>query len=127
MKTNFNANFMQNLTRFRKNQGLSQSEVADKLKIARTTYQSYEKGRNEPSLEILLNLSKLYKVSVDELLGKEIGIESIHKRELLRIINQLNDIECRKLFNYAEGIIMNRQAEQRQTIYKILQEEENNG
>lgn len=111
------------IERLRKEKGLTQQEVADKLNIARTTYQSYEKGRNEPSINQLKQLSKLFNVSSDVLIGNEIN-KSQQKKELLEIINQLSDIECRKLFNYAEGIIMNRQAEQRNNQLKIIKGEE---
>ncbi|MBO5394793.1 MAG: helix-turn-helix transcriptional regulator [Clostridia bacterium] len=111
------------IERLRKATKLTQQEVADMLKIARTTYQSYEKGRNEPSIEHLINLSKLFNVSVDTLIGNKRS-SSPQKNELLEIIDRLTDTECKKLVNYAEGIIINRNAEQREKQKKILSEEE---
>lgn len=48
-----NSSLSHNLKYFRKQKGLSQQEIADKLNMNRTTYASYEAGRNEPSITIL--------------------------------------------------------------------------
>lgn len=60
--------FAQNLKHFRKETGLTQQEVADKITITRAAYASYEEGRAEPSLAILVALSTLFDISVDDLL-----------------------------------------------------------
>lgn len=49
----------QNIRQARDIAGLSQREVADMLKIKRTTYANYE-GTIEPSLTIIMELAKLF-------------------------------------------------------------------
>ena len=49
--------------------GLTQGEVAEVLKLDRSTYTYYEKGR-VPNLDTLNKLSKLFNVSVAELIGE---------------------------------------------------------
>lgn len=55
----------------RKNARLSQQQVADILKINRSTYAYYETGKSKPKLPTLKKLAAIYGVSVDALLGQE--------------------------------------------------------
>lgn len=48
---------------------LTQREVADILKIHRTTYAYYETGRSNPDLETLSVLSRIFGVSIDFLVN----------------------------------------------------------
>ena len=50
---------------------LKVQEVTEYLCCSPSVYSRYESGKREPSIETLLRLSKLFKVSVDELLGNE--------------------------------------------------------
>lgn len=49
----------------RQSKNLQQKEVADAIGIALTTYQTYETGRTETPIEILVRLSFLYDVPID--------------------------------------------------------------
>jgi transcriptional regulator with XRE-family HTH domain len=53
----------------RENLGLSQIEVAETLKIARSTLANYETGTRKPDLETLTKIAILYETSTDYLLG----------------------------------------------------------
>ena len=55
----------QMLQELRKGKKLSQKEVAAYLGIPATTYNTYESGRTEPPIEILVRLSHLYSTPVD--------------------------------------------------------------
>ncbi len=55
----------------RTNAGLKKSEVSKILKMPYTTYDSYERGKSNPSFNVLLELSILFKVSLDYLLDIE--------------------------------------------------------
>ena len=50
---------------------LKVQEVTEYLCCSPSVYSRYESGKREPSIETLLRLSKLFKVSVDELLVTE--------------------------------------------------------
>lgn len=59
------------LQELRKTKKLSQKEVAARLNIPATTYNTYESGRTEPPIEILVRLSYLYGVPVDFIVQRD--------------------------------------------------------
>lgn len=58
-----------NLKRLRKDYSLTQDEVADIISKDRSSVAKYESGKALPPIDILKQLAKLYRVSVDELCG----------------------------------------------------------
>ena len=52
----------------RENAGLTQYEIADALKISRTSYALYESAGRIPSVETILNISTFYQINPMELL-----------------------------------------------------------
>ena len=54
----------------RKKHGYTQQQIADKLRMARGSYAKYETGDNTPTLDNLMKLADLYKVSLDYLAGR---------------------------------------------------------
>ena len=67
MKTQFH----ENLTRLRKDRGYTQSEMAGKLHISRSTYTNYETGNRTPVYAVLENIGDILDCSLDELFGRE--------------------------------------------------------
>lgn len=61
----------QALRELRKSRKLSQKEVAGHLNIPATTYNTYESGRTEPPIEILVRLSYLYKTPIDVIVQRD--------------------------------------------------------
>ena len=61
--------FAKNLRLLRKQNRMSQFMLADKLGVSQRTISHYENGPSEPSLQILCRIARIFKVSVDELLG----------------------------------------------------------
>lgn len=61
--------FPKNLRLLRKQSRLSQFMLADKLGVSQRTISHYENGSSEPSLQLLCRIARIFKVSVDELLG----------------------------------------------------------
>ena len=59
------------ITQLRKENSYTQQFVADYLKIDRSNYSKYELGKLELNIDMLINLSKLYKVTTDYILGLE--------------------------------------------------------
>ena len=57
-----------NLIRLRKEAGLSQEELADKLAVSRQAVSKWENGTSDPSTSNLIALAKLFDLSAEELL-----------------------------------------------------------
>lgn len=62
---------MKKLKELRTERGLYQKDVAEYLKIDRTTYVKYESGVSEPNHEMLCKIADFFNVTVDYLLGNE--------------------------------------------------------
>lgn len=76
--------FSNNIKSLRVDNDFTQQEIADSLGITRSRYSNYENGINEPSLDILIRLSKLFNCSIDDLL--KIKINTIIKNKIDNII-----------------------------------------
>jgi len=61
------------LCSLRKQKGLSQEEVANRLNVSRQTISNWENNQALPTIDKAKELSKLYNVSIDELLDNEIN------------------------------------------------------
>ena len=61
--------FNQKLQELRKQKGLTQEELAEKLYVSRTAISKWESGRGYPNIESLKAIAKFFSVTVDELLS----------------------------------------------------------
>ncbi|MGN0342138.1 MAG: helix-turn-helix domain-containing protein [Roseburia sp.] len=70
--------FSNRLYQLRKQKGLSQEELANRLNVSRQTISKWEVGDSTPDMEKLAAISDLFEVSLDELvMGKEPVTEKI--------------------------------------------------
>lgn len=69
----------QNLVRLRKASNMTQSELAEKLSYSDKAVSKWERGESLPDIEILYEISKLYNVTIDELLSEEVKINHTKK------------------------------------------------
>ena len=69
------------LTALRKHNGLSQEALAEKIGVSRQAISKWERGEASPDTENLLSLSKIYCVSLDDILGDLSAEEIIEKAE----------------------------------------------
>lgn len=85
------------LVKLRKEKGLSQEELAEKLGLSRQAVSKWERAEASPDTDNLICLAKLYGVSLDELLNTDEDIETIvkeqvkEKREVTEDCNEEND------------------------------------
>lgn len=61
--------YCKRMKELRKEYKYTQEFVASILRIDRSNYSKYELGKLEISIDMLINLSKLYNVSTDYILG----------------------------------------------------------
>ena len=60
----------ENLARLRREKGLTQAELGEKLNYSDKSISKWERGEGVPDLQVLMNLSALYNVSLDEMTGR---------------------------------------------------------
>lgn len=79
------------LMQYRKKAGLSQEELADKLGVSRQAVSKWECAESSPDTDNLIALSKIYGVSLDELINDEPKQKEEKKKEGLNIHLKDND------------------------------------
>lgn len=68
-----------NLKILRKNNNLSQEELASKLNIKRSNIAAYESKGVEPRLRIILEMARLFNISVGELIERKLESHSVYE------------------------------------------------
>ena len=63
--------FNEKLQELRKQKGLTQEELAEKLYVSRTAISKWESGRGYPNIESLKAISRFFSVTVDELISSD--------------------------------------------------------
>ncbi|MFR1554136.1 MAG: helix-turn-helix domain-containing protein [Coriobacteriales bacterium] len=63
--------FREILKSVRKERGMTQKDVYERLNISPNGYASWEQGRTEPDIKSIKKLCKIFDVSADYLLGLE--------------------------------------------------------
>jgi Predicted transcriptional regulators len=84
------------LKKYRKQNNLTQRDLALKLNVSDKTISSWKTGRTYPDISLLINLSSILKVSLDEFLkgdtgtvekiDKDLRLKKIYKRWLISVI-----------------------------------------
>lgn len=86
-----------NLRYLRKLRGWTQEEFANKLRIKRSLIGAYEEERAEPRLDVLENLCSIFKLTLDELLLKDLaaskGNNYLDKRRQLKMASEAQVIQ----------------------------------
>lgn len=85
-----------NLKYLRKLRGWTQEEFATRLKIKRSLLGAYEEERAEPRIEVLETLMDVFKLSLDELLLKDLSDTRgsyLAKRRAQKLLAGTNDIQ----------------------------------
>ncbi len=73
----------ENIKHLRKQKGWTQGDLAEKIDIKRSLVGAYEEGRADPRLNNLMNICRLFKVSVDTLISKDLTKLSLTQVEKL--------------------------------------------
>lgn len=101
---------MNRLKELRKQQKLTQEEIAKTLNTTQQTYQRYEIEQSEPNLETLCKLADYYGVTLDYLVGRdfknELGYLNDSEKELLNSFRKLKPINQIKIIAEIKGILI---------------------
>ena len=83
----------------REKQNITQSSLAKKLNITRSAVNAWEMGISIPNVEKLVELSSLFNVSVDYLLGVNssftINISNLSEEEKKLVLNLVNILSAK--------------------------------
>ncbi|CUQ30600.1 helix-turn-helix domain-containing protein [Clostridium baratii] len=105
-------NLAKNIKALRAKHNLTQSELAEKLKITRQSLSSYEKGTREPDITLLIEMANCFNCSVDFLIFDNVdnNLDNIYENfkigEFKNFDNQLSKYMISKK-NQLESIINN--------------------
>ncbi len=77
--------FGKNIRKIRISKKMTQSEFAHLFNLKRTALGSYEEGRAEAKIDTVIKIADYFKLSLDDLLRKELTINEIFhfKKELV--------------------------------------------
>jgi transcriptional regulator with XRE-family HTH domain len=108
----------------RKNTGLTQAELAEKLNITRTAVTKWETGKTLPDYQTLINIAKIFCVSTDYLLGlKEQDYPATKTQaELIYIIKKLDNMQTENVKGYIAGILKKEEGNKNKRSYSLEQE-----
>lgn len=100
-----------NLKYLRKLRGWTQDEFATKLNIKRSLLGAYEEERAEPRIDVLENICDMFRLTLDEMLRKDLSAESesgnyLAKRRALKlapVITQIPFVPVKAAAGYLAG------------------------
>jgi len=82
--------FGEKLTKFRKEKGMSQEDLANNLNVSRQAVSKWESNSSYPETEKIVAICKLFGCSMDELIGLKEG-KIRNKNQIFRTINESFD------------------------------------
>lgn len=87
--------FNEKLQLLRKKNNLTQEQLAEQLYVSRTAISKWESGKGYPNIESLKCISKLFSVSIDDLLSGE---------ELIILAETENRSNIKRIYNLISGL-----------------------
>lgn len=88
--------FNEKLQQLRKQNNLTQEQLAEQLYVSRSAISKWESGKGYPNIESLKCIAKLFSVSIDELLSGE---------ELISLAETENRSNLKKIYSFISGIL----------------------
>ncbi len=81
------------LAEIRKNKGITQKELADKLHVSQQVISNIERGVTAPDIEHLKMIADIYNVSLDQLVGRDFFAEETDdvERKILSCVKRMDD------------------------------------
>lgn len=95
-----NMNFGDKLKQIRKDEGLSQEQLAEKIGVSRQAITKWETGKGLPDVENMMILAEIFKTTLDELVSQA---KPSRKKETVFQSETIYDIDCSKHFDIHLG------------------------
>ena len=84
-------NLSDNLKRIRKENNLSQEDLAEKLGVSRQSVSKWESGAAYPEMDKVIQLCKMFDLNIDELLNKNVNEVKDNKQSKININKYIDD------------------------------------
>lgn len=95
--------FNEKLQYLRKQHNLTQEQLAEKLYVSRAAVSKWESGKGYPNIESLKCISKVFSVSIDELLSSNELLEIAEIENRRELCSLGNTFRKSKYFYYGEN------------------------
>lgn len=97
----------------RKENKLTQAELSERLNVTQSTVSKWEQGKTTPDYPVLRNLSEIYKVSIDTMLGgnylalqqNDLGVITDKQSQLFKMIQKLDNDRFFMVYGYTERLL----------------------
>jgi len=91
----------------RKQRGLTQEQVAEKIQLEQNTISVIESGRNFPTLVTLEKIANVLQVDLSDFFNYETSEDTeVIKKSLLNKFELLNDSQIRQVYKYVKNIVI---------------------
>ncbi len=94
-------NFSEKLKEIRKNEGLSQEQLAEKIGVSRQAITKWETGKGLPDVENMVIIAEIFKTTLDELLRD--SVTGKEQKMPVYTSETIYDIDCEKHFDVNIG------------------------
>ena len=88
--------FNEKLQHLRKQQNMTQEQLAEKLYVSRTAISKWESGKGYPNIESLKSIAELFNITIDDLLSGD---------ELIVVAQTENNTNLKKIYATIFGIL----------------------
>ena len=91
----------------RKNIGMTQSELAERLGISASAVGMYEQGRRQPDSDMILKICSVFEISADYLLGKNKTVQKHGVCELSDVFDEFTQVLTSQQGLMFDGVPLN--------------------
>lgn len=84
--------FSEKLQKLRKDNNLSQEQLADKLDVSRQSVSKWESGQTYPEMDKLLTMCKIFNITLDDLTNDEIKYNEVRTKNTNAFSNLIDDL-----------------------------------
>ena len=88
--------FKEKIQNLRNKHNLTQEQLSEKLYVSRTAISKWESGKGYPNIDTLKDISKLFNVTIDDLLSSD---------EIINIAKEEQKINAKKTNNFVYGLL----------------------
>lgn len=105
------------IKKIRKEKGLSQQDVADKLSMNRVQYNRIETGKSDPRMNILQRIANVLDINVVEFFEAKNNDTEVHTvneplLQKVRLLEELDEVQKNSICNMIDTVIANKRLKQ---------------